>query len=151
MATLVCSNVTRPSLAFGSARSGQRQGRRLQRCYATAEDEKKTLSFESNRRAALGFTESDSAGQTNIFPVEPRSYVAGSSDDSTSGLPTFVVGVVGGLVAAAAISAGLLANSSGTGLDRVAPSGEYKALSAYAAEFAGELAPAPAAAPGPAE
>ncbi len=32
---------------------------------------------------ALGFTENDSAGQTNIFAVEPKSYVAGSSADKT--------------------------------------------------------------------
>ena len=33
---------------------------------------------------ALGFTENDSAGQTNIFAVEPKTYVAGSSSDKTS-------------------------------------------------------------------
>lgn len=33
---------------------------------------------------ALGFTESDSAGQTNIFAVEPKAYVAGGSDDKTA-------------------------------------------------------------------
>lgn len=32
---------------------------------------------------ALGFTDNDSAGQTNIFAVEPKTYVAGSSADKT--------------------------------------------------------------------
>lgn len=30
------------------------------------------FSFESNKRAAVGYTEEDSAGQTNIFAVEVR-------------------------------------------------------------------------------
>jgi hypothetical protein len=37
---------------------------------AEEEENKPSLSFKANDRAALGFTEQDSAGQTNIFAVE---------------------------------------------------------------------------------
>ena len=62
---------------------------------------------------ALGFTESDSAGQSNVFAVEPKSYVAGSSADATSegAKVTFVVGLVAAVVAFAACAAFLLADT----------------------------------------
>lgn len=71
---------------------------------------------------ALGFTENDSAGQTNIFAVEPKTYVAGSSADNTSsgGQTTIIVAAVAAIGAAAAVAGGLLANSG--------PSGVYQEL-----------------------
>ena len=141
--------------------------------------------------------------------MEPRSYVAGSNEDSSSGAGvTLAIGAVGALIAAAAIGGGLLANSNGTGalllllprrllllwsasllwpdigsqldssdvstagccpcrpappapppalpstmsvgLDAVAPSGEYKTLTAYADKFSAEFG-SPVAGPAVAE
>lgn len=53
----------------------------------------------------LGYTEKDSAGQSNIFAVEPKSYVQGSSADSGKGSTPY--SIVAGIFAVAAISAGL--------------------------------------------
>lgn len=66
---------------------------------------------------ALGYTESDSAGQTNIFAVEPKSYVAGSSADASAdgSQATLIIAGVAAACAAAAVAAGLLANSSTPG------------------------------------
>lgn len=77
------------------------------------------LTFKANDRAALGFTEADSAGQTNIFAVEvsatalmifilapgktpaervyylllqPKTYIAGSSRDDGSNSSIFALG-----------------------------------------------------------
>ena len=71
----------------------------------------------------LGFTDSDSAGQSNVFAVEPKSYVAGSSADSTSegAKVTFVVGLVAALVAFAACAAFLLADTKPSSECRTRP------------------------------
>ena len=65
---------------------------------------------------ALGFTESDSAGQTNIFAVEPKIYVAGSSADKTaSGAnATLAIGVGAGMLAVFVLGSGLLTVSNTT-------------------------------------
>ena len=70
---------------------------------------------------ALGFTESDSAGQTNIFAVEPKSYVAGSTADTTgSGYQaTLLTAGVAAIAAAAAVAGGLLTNSGPSGAQMV--------------------------------
>lgn len=99
----------------------------------------------------IGFVEQDSAGQTNIFAVEPKSYVKGSNTDGTdnSANDTLSLAAVAGTVAAGAIVAGLI-TISGSFSDEVvpAPSSEYKSLTAYSAQFTAELAAAaPVAAP----
>jgi hypothetical protein len=72
---------------------------------------------------ALGFTESDSAGQSNVFAVEPKSYVAGSSADATSegAKVTFVVGLAAAVVAFAACAAFLLADTKPSSERRICP------------------------------
>ncbi|KAL4421479.1 hypothetical protein ABPG75_010770 [Micractinium tetrahymenae] len=150
MASLTLSQAIRAHAAFTSQQQRPRSGRRLQRCYA-ADDDKK-LDFSSNKRSALGFTENDSAGQTNIFAVEPKSYVAGSSADTTSSgsQATLLIAGVAAVAAAAAVAGGLLGNSGPTELASLAPSADVKTLSAYAAEFSVEFSPAAVAAPAPA-
>ena len=89
----------------------------------------------------LGYTDEDSAGQSNIFAVEPKQYVQGSArDTSTAAVPNFVYAVTAAIVGAAAIAAGV----------SLAPTGEAKgpaydrslaSVPAYAAKF--ETSPAP--------
>lgn len=66
---------------------------------------------------ALGFTESDSAGQTNIFAVEPKTYVAGSSADKTAegSQATLLLAGVVAAISAALVAGGLLTNSGPSG------------------------------------
>ncbi|KAL4432223.1 hypothetical protein ABPG77_005985 [Micractinium sp. CCAP 211/92] len=144
MASLTLTQALRAPAAFTSQQQRPRSSRRLQRCYAA--DEEKKLDFSGNKRAALGFTENDSAGQTNIFAVEPKSYVAGSSADNTAqgGQTTLLVAGVVAVAAAAVVAGGLLGNSGPTELAALAPSDDVKSLSAYAAQFAAEATPAPA-------
>ena len=89
---------------------------------------------------ALGFTESDSAGQTNIFAVEPKSYVAGSSRDETEDAGNSTVGAaaIAGTVAAGAFVAGLLLLKDSTDVD-LGPTGDFLTLSQYKAQFAAEV------------
>lgn len=120
-------------------RRSTRSARRGLRCSAMADNDRK-LSFEANKRAALGFTESDSAGQTNVFAVEPKSYVAGSSSDKTKAAGNSTVGAaaIAGSVAAGAVIAGLLLINGSNNAD-VGPSGDFKSLSEYKAQFASEI------------
>lgn len=98
---------------------------------------------------ALGFTESDSAGQTNIFAVEPKSYVQGSQSDATSAAGTSTTGgaAIAGSVAVGAVVAGLiLLNGDSDVAD--GPEAGLRSLTAYKNQFAGEIvaqAPAPVA------
>ncbi|PSC68693.1 hypothetical protein C2E20_7752 [Micractinium conductrix] len=139
MASLTQSLV-RPAAFTTQQRRAARGGRRLQ-CRASAEEDNKQLDFTSNNRAALGFTESDSAGQTNIFAVEPKSYVAGSTADTTgSGYQaTLLTAGVAAIAAAAAVAGGLLTNSGPSELAALAPAEGVKPLSAYSQQFAAEL------------
>ncbi|PRW32587.1 hypothetical protein C2E21_8192 [Chlorella sorokiniana] len=144
MASALCFSVAPRTAAF-AAQQQRRPARRLQPVRASAEDDQKGLDFTSNKRAALGFTENDSAGQTNIFAVEPKQYVAGSSSDKTGegSQATLIVAGIAAVAAAAAVSGGLLANSSSpTSLSDLAPVEGVKSLTAYSQQFAAELAPA---------
>jgi hypothetical protein len=101
---------------------------------------------------SLGFTEEDSAGQTNIFAVEPKSYVQGTSLDETAddGNSTTSSAAIAGTVAAGAIFFGL----STLPASDVVPlefASEYRTLSEYSQKFASESKPTPAAAPALAE
>jgi hypothetical protein len=98
---------------------------------------------------SLGYTEADSAGQTNIFAVEPKQYVSGSKTDAAvgAGNETFATASVAGSVAVGAVIAGLLLNSGPASLDAVAPTGDFVPLSTYASQFVAELATVPASAP----
>lgn len=89
---------------------------------------------------ALGFTESDSAGQTNIFAVEPKQYVAGSSADT--GSTSLGIVAFGGVVAVGAIVAGLSLVNESSSVD-VGPTGDFLTLTAYKSQFAAELQSAP--------
>jgi hypothetical protein len=100
----------------------------------------------------LGFTDNDSAGQTNIFAVEPKSYVQGSQSDGTSDAQTSTQGgaAIGGTVAVGVIVAGiiLLNGDSGVNTTVSGPEAGLKPLSEYAAQFTSEIAAAaPVAAP----
>lgn len=98
---------------------------------------------------ALGYTDSDSAGQTNIFAVEPKLYVAGSTSDGTAdaGASTTGAAAIAGSVAVGTVLAGLLLIKDADTVD-VGPIGDYKSLNEYKAQFAAELAiAAPPAAP----
>ena len=55
----------------------------------------------------LGYTAEDSAGQSNIFAVEPKTYVAGSAKDPKAGSGSLVYAVTAGVIGAAAIAAGV--------------------------------------------
>ena len=96
---------------------------------------------------ALGFTESDSAGQTNIFAVEPKTYVAGSTADATAAgaNSTYGAAAVAGTFAVGAVIAGLLLVKDASTID-LGPTGDFKTLTEYQAQFAAEFK-APAAAP----
>ena len=61
------------------------------------------LTFKANDRAALGFTEADSAGQTNIFAVEVYTFclIAKIKSNQIKSNPSFD-DVLDGLAAAAA-------------------------------------------------
>ncbi|GAB4822760.1 hypothetical protein N2152v2_009806 [Parachlorella kessleri] len=133
------------SLAGKAAQACKRQqtARRAVRC--NAQDEQKSF-FESNRRAAVGYTDEDSAGQSNIFAVEPKVYVSGSSaDNSNAGPQTVTVAAAGFVFAMAAIGAGLIVMNQPQGVEAVAPTGEFRPLSEYAAKFSAELGPVSAA------
>lgn len=89
----------------------------------------------------LGYTDEDSAGQSNIFAVEPKQYVQGSARDTgTAAVPNFVYAVTAAVVGAAAIAAGV----------SLAPTGEAKgpaydrslaSVSQFAAKFETSSAP----------
>ena len=90
---------------------------------------------------ALGFVEADSAGQTNIFAVEPKQYVGGNvaASDSTVG-----AAAIAGTVAVGAFIAGLIL-VQGSSVD-VGPTGDFLTLTEYKMQFSAEFK-TPAAAP----
>ncbi|KAL6778049.1 PSB34 [Auxenochlorella protothecoides x Auxenochlorella symbiontica] len=75
---------------------------------STKEGKDRQLDFGNNKNAGIGYTEKDSAGQANIYPVEPRQYVSGSRQDGGRSSGTFNFAVGGGALAIAAVAAGLL-------------------------------------------
>ena len=100
-------------------------------------------------KQALVFTESDSAGQTNIFAVEPKAYVAGSSSDKTSdaGSSTAGAAAIAGTFAIGAVVGGLLLVKDSSPVLEDYPL-EYETLTQYKSDFASEFkmvaAPSPA-------
>ncbi len=84
-----------------------------------------------------------------MFAVEPKQYVAGSSSDKTSaaGQSTAGAAAIAGTVAIGAVVAGLLLINGAETVD-VGPTGDFKSLTQYKADFAAELnasaAPSPA-------
>jgi hypothetical protein len=96
---------------------------------------------------ALGYTDSDSAGQTNVFAVEPKTYVAGSPSDKTSaaGSSTAGAAAIAGSVAIGAVVAGLLLINGSESVD-VGPTGDFRSLSEYQAQFVAELKASPSTA-----
>eukprot|EP01025_Chloroclados_australasicus_P019766 TRINITY_DN20827_c0_g1_i1.p6 TRINITY_DN20827_c0_g1~~TRINITY_DN20827_c0_g1_i1.p6 ORF type:complete len:170 (+),score=18.56 TRINITY_DN20827_c0_g1_i1:51-560(+) len=93
--------------------------------------------FSNNERAGIGYVEQDSAGQTNIFAVETKSYVQGSAMDNTTGAQanTNFALLLGGLAAGALAVTALtetLVSPSNVGYIE----GEYKTLTQYKTQFA---------------
>lgn len=107
------------------------------------------LPFFSLLKQALGFTEADSAGQTNIFAVQPKAYVAGTSEDDTGadGDLTNGAAAIAGTFAVGAVIGGLLLVKDTAPLLEDYPT-EYLTLAEYKSEFAADLktvsAPSPA-------
>merc|ERR1712176_36909 len=67
-----------------------------------AQQQKEKLNFKGTLNSNLGFTEKDSAGQSNIFAVEPSVYMQSKSDGASSAATLLTVLGVGagfGLVA----------------------------------------------------
>ncbi|KAK9805221.1 hypothetical protein WJX72_006918 [[Myrmecia] bisecta] len=114
------------------------------RTYAAKEDNK-GLSFKSNSRAALGYLEEDSAGQTNIFAVEPKQYVQGGSRDPTQGTQGLALVGVAGAFAVGAIALGLvLTGGKDAGSPIADVDGDFLTLSQYKAKFSSsDVAAAP--------
>lgn len=106
-----------------------------------SEQETPAISFKSNERAALGYVESDSAGQTNIFAVQPPQYVEGSVRDvntDSSANTTIAAGVaLLGFIAVALGVTGLL--GQGDGAVSVPDSSETLSLSQYSAKFTADI------------
>ena len=65
----------------------------------------RSLDLSSNSNSALGYQEEDSAGQTNIFAVEPKAYVGSSFQSEVN--PALLGAIIVG--AAAVILLGLSA------------------------------------------
>ncbi|KAK9844043.1 hypothetical protein WJX81_002857 [Elliptochloris bilobata] len=106
------------------------------------DDNRPKLTFGANANAARGYTEEDSAGQSNIFAVEPKQYVQGSVRDS--GGPSSNVGaVVAGVVAIGIVVAGLVALSKGGSSSKIpAPlstvqdeASSFRSLSTFKQQF----------------
>lgn len=96
----------------------------------------------------LGFTDNDSAGQTNIFAVEPKSYVQGTNADGTSDAQTSTQGgaAIGGTMAVGVVIAGLILLQGEEELTTVGgPEANLKPLTEYATQFTSEIVPPPAA------
>ena len=104
--------------------------------------------FFSSPFQALGFTESDSAGQTNIFAVEPKAYVAGSSNDKTSdaGSSTAGAAAIAGTFAVGAVVGGLLLVKDVAPILENYPT-EYLTLAEYKSEFTAEFSSVAAPSP----
>lgn len=86
----------------------------------------------------LGYTSEDSAGQSNIFAVEPKPYVADDSNDSIGeGSTTFAL--IGGAVATLAVALAVVFGGASTEADDTLVAGE--SLKVLYERIAGEAAP----------
>ncbi|KAK9802043.1 hypothetical protein WJX73_005455 [Symbiochloris irregularis] len=89
-----------------------------------------------------GYTEKDSAGQTNIYPVMTKAYVQGSTNDSTTGSKANnAIAAVAGIITLAAISLGIVAAKSSISdnfEDTQAQVGLFRSLSEYKDKFSAE-------------
>lgn len=101
------------------------------------EDNKpKKIDFQPNKRAGVGFIDDDSAGQTNIFAVEPKRYVAGSQQDQT-GSSNLAIGIGAGLLGGLILLAGVLGGKGG--VDSSTPADEgLLSLTEYSQQFSRE-------------
>lgn len=100
------------------------------------------LSFAPNTRSGLGYTEDDSAGQTNIFAVEPKLYLAGSSRDVNTDPNVNIAIVTAGALAIAAIASGLIINFQSKPRAPIEDEpGQYLTLSQYKDKFSASIAP----------
>jgi len=100
------------------------------------------LDFTPSARSGLGFTSDDSAGQSNIFAVEPKQYVSDSNTSSNVGGPA-----IAGAVAVGLIVAGIRILTTGEAeLVVGGPDAGLKTLGAYAEMFAVKEVAAPVAA-----
>ncbi|GMH44480.1 hypothetical protein BSKO_12432 [Bryopsis sp. KO-2023] len=101
------------------------------------------FSFKSNTRSSIGYLEEDSAGQTNIFAVQPKQYVQGSSYDDTTGTDSNAVfGVGGAVLGLAVVGLGVTALTSLGGGDASVLAEDFsnlQTLSQYKAEFESSL------------
>lgn len=113
-------------------------------CAATETDEGPKLSFKSNSRSAVGYTEEDSAGQTNIFAVEPKQYVQGSSRDTTADAAAQQANLIttAALVGAAVLILGVASNSQNSDAGPSNSGESFASLSSYSQEFSSSSAPA---------
>jgi len=103
------------------------------------------LSFAPNTRSGMGYTDDDSAGQTNIFAVEPRLYLAGSDRDVVTSPGANIAIVTAAALAIAGIASGLIINFNNKE-PRVAiedEPGQYLTLSQYKDKFSVSTSPAP--------
>eukprot|EP00239_Pterosperma_sp_CCMP1384_P006491 CAMPEP_0197856868 /NCGR_PEP_ID=MMETSP1438-20131217/29389_1 /TAXON_ID=1461541 /ORGANISM="Pterosperma sp., Strain CCMP1384" /LENGTH=159 /DNA_ID=CAMNT_0043472481 /DNA_START=144 /DNA_END=623 /DNA_ORIENTATION=+ len=86
-----------------------------------AQDDKPAgLDFSPGKRASLGYTDEDSAGQSNIFAVEPQVSIQRGAGDTT----TKIVAGVGAALAAGAIFLGLTSLRDATGPEAVVANGD---------------------------
>ena len=100
------------------------------------------LDFTPSALSGLGFTSDDSAGQSNIFAVEPKQYVSDSNTSSNVGGPA-----IAGAVAVGLIVAGIRILTTGEAeLVVGGPDAGLKTLGAYAEMFAVKEVAAPVAA-----
>lgn len=86
----------------------------------------------------LGYTSEDSAGQSNIFAVEPKPYVADGTNDSIGeGSSTFAV--IGGVVASLAVVLAVVFGGASTEVEDTLEAGE--SLKVLYERIAGEASP----------
>jgi len=85
----------------------------------------------------MGYTEEDSAGQTNIFAVEPKKYIQNAADDMASGSATsnLVIAISAFAVGAAILTFGIFVNRNDSESPIAEELGQFKTLSEYQREF----------------
>jgi len=116
------------------------------------EEEKDSTFFESNKLSKRGYLEQDSAGQENIFAVQPKRYIQGSEvDDTTGSAGNTFFGVAGAALALAVIATGVTAlivqtEKSGVSTAEQDFSG-LSTLSEYKSKFVADARPEPVESP----
>eukprot|EP00884_Botryococcus_braunii_P006326 jgi/Botrbrau1/15695/Bobra.4_1s0070.2 len=107
------------------------------------DNEPRTLSFGNNSRSGVGYTAEDSAGQSNIFAVEPKVYVQGSNKDTTTGSSdNLLFAVTAAVLGIGAIAVGL-SITAGTFSSGSVGEQSTVSLSQYKTKFEASLAKAP--------